>query len=115
MDLAAWFVLGLYVTAVVAAAIAAFWVFGIGYGLLRRPAVWFPFGLAAKMAAAGIAGSALLGFGGIIAAAAVFNHAFGLREDHRALTAWFAGAVIATLALAVTVLAAYGLAWSIFD
>lgn len=97
-------------------AFLGFWLLGMIYSLFfRRPAVWFPARLAATMAAAGIAGAVVGGFGGIILATVVMDRAFAKREDYRTLPVVVAGVVISTVVLAGTLLAAYALAWQVFD
>jgi len=97
-------------------AFLGFWLLGMIYGMFfRRPAVWFPARLAATMAAVGVAGAVVGGFGGIVLATVVMDRAFARREDYRTLPVVVAGVVISTLVLAGTLFAAHALAWQVFD
>ena len=94
-------------------ALAGFWLLGVIYGLLRRPAVLFPFRLAASMAAVGLVGSVAVGIGGVVLATVVMDRAFARRDDYRTVPVVVAGAVISIVVLAGTLLSAYLLAWEI--
>lgn len=92
-----------------------FWLLGMIYGLLRRPPVWFPARLAATMAIVGLAGSLLLGVGGVVFSTMVMNSAFAKRDDYRAVPVVIAGAVLSSVVLFGTLLSAYLLAWEVLE
>lgn len=105
------FFLTIYLTAFL-----GFWLLGLLYGaLLRRPAVYFPARLAATMGAAGLAGSLLLGIGGVVLPTVVMERAFARRGDHRTLPVVVAGSVMSLLVVGGTFLMTYWLAWAVFE
>lgn len=114
MDLDDVFSLGAFFLCVLGIGVACFWTLGFLYGVLRRPAVWFPFTLALQMAAAAIVGVVFLGFGGVIFSTIIFTQAFRKREDASFWPTAIVGALISIAASAVVLLASYGLAWKIF-
>ncbi|NKI35625.1 hypothetical protein HFP89_10660 [Wenzhouxiangella sp. XN79A] len=96
-------------------AFLGFWLGGLFYAaIVRRPSVYFPARLAATMAAAGLAGSLLVGIGGVVLATVVMDRAFARRDDYDRVAVRVAGAVLSTLALAGTFLASYRLVGSVF-
>lgn len=86
-----------YLAAVSAIRDLAFWITGTLYGLLRRPAVYFPLPLAGMMAAAALGGVVLFGISGIVLATLVFHHAFSKRDDYRRWPTLIAGSLISLL------------------
>ncbi|GEM_PF-1707534 len=97
-------------------AFLGFWLGGLLYGaLFRRPAVYFPAGLAAKMAIAGLAGSLLAGIGGVVLATVIMDRAFSKRADYKAVPVRVAAVFLSALVLVGTFIATYALAWSVFE
>jgi len=94
--------------------IASFWLTGMAYGLIHRPAIYFPVSLATKMAAAAVFGVWFFGIG-IVLATIIFNAEMMKRPDYNRWPAVIAGiliSVICTIAIYFSVLA---LAWEVFD
>jgi len=48
--------LALYLLLVISISVGSFWFLGTPYGLFRRPAIYFPLSLAAKMAISAVLG-----------------------------------------------------------
>lgn len=107
--------IGLFFLMIYLAAFLGFWLLGNLYGALRRPAVWFPARLAATMAIVGLAGSLLLGVGGVVFSTMAMNSAFAKRDDYRPVPVVIAGVVLSTAVLFGTFFVAYLLAWRILD
>lgn len=95
------------------AGIASCYVLGNLYSLCRRPAVYFPLLLAAKMSSVCLLGIALGGFGGIVLGTLVFNRAFRLRSDYNVVGCVIAGSVISAAVCLIMVFSGYLLAWEI--
>lgn len=95
-------------------AIVFYWLVGMAYGLVvHRPAVYFPFNLAFKMALASLFGLPLAGFGGVFLAVYVFHQSFSQRADYQQLTGLVAGVTIAVLVSGLLLMSAYFMAWEI--
>ncbi len=110
----AWVELGLFVVAFFFVTTMTIWLLGSLYGLLlHRPAVYFPFSLAASMALATFVGAFVLGFGAIIAATAVFVYEFKKRDDFVMWQSLLAGTVISIITLVVMYFAFMFMAWEL--
>jgi hypothetical protein len=108
--------IALFLLMIYLVAFVGFWLLGLLYGsFFRRPAVYFPAQLAAQMAAVGLAGSLLLGVGGVVLATVVMDRAFARRDDYQQLPTRIAAAVMAIAVLSATFFTTYWLAWSIFE
>ena len=104
-----------YLVLVAVISIASFWVLGTLYGLCRRPAIYFPFSLAGKMALSAVFGGLLFLVGGIILATLVFNGEMIKRNDYRRWPTLIAGAIISIICTVIIYLSAFSLAWEILD
>lgn len=107
--------LGLYFAAVTLVSIASFWVTGLIYGFLHRPAIYFPLSLAAKMMVCALFGSLLFVIGGLILSTLVFNGAMSQRADYVAWSSILAGGVISVIGSVVMYYAVFSLAFRILD
>ena len=105
----------IYLAAVFAVGLFSFWLLGFLYGICRRPAVYFPLSLALKMNLAGLLGAVVLGFGGIVAATAIFVLEFRKRDDFVMWKGIMTGALISTVCSVWLLYVAYILAWSILE
>ncbi|MGR8919217.1 MAG: hypothetical protein ACU85V_06340 [Gammaproteobacteria bacterium] len=104
-----------FVVADFLAGIAVFCLLGALYGLVHRPAIYFPPLLGVKMAAAAVLGLVLFGIGGIVLATWVFADAFTKREDHGTLKGVLVGLAIATFGSGAMLFVSMWLAWQVFD
>ncbi|SMF17778.1 hypothetical protein SAMN02745866_01169 [Alteromonadaceae bacterium Bs31] len=95
--------------------VGLFWLTGTIYGLLRRPAIYFPFTLALKMAAAAVFGTLLFIFGGLVLSTLVFTFEFKKRPDYRPLPIVLAGVTISLICSIALYFIAFFLAWQVFD
>ncbi len=109
------FTLGFFFLCVAVTAIALFWIQGLIYGLIRSPAVYFPFSLALKMAGASIAGALVLGFGAIVLPTAVFVFEFKKRDDFVMWRSVVIGVLISAVGFFGTLFATYWIAPAILD
>lgn len=108
MELIAYFIAMLIVS------IGSVWVAGFLYGLFHRPAIYFPFSLAFKMAACVVFGSLLLMMvGGPVLSTLVFNAEMKKRSDYSLWPCIVSGALISTLSAVVIYYSAFVLAWEI--
>ncbi|MGB1261733.1 MAG: hypothetical protein ACPG52_02390 [Cognaticolwellia sp.] len=71
-----------------------FWFIGGIYGLLRKPKIYFPAFLAAKMAISSVIGVFFFGVGGIILATLIFVTEMKKRPDHKKWPNLIAGSAI---------------------
>ena len=108
----AWIELGFFFVAFFGVGTLTIWILGSLYGLLlHQPAVYFPMSLALTMALAAVIGAFVLGFGGIVAATAVFVYEFKKRDDFVMWQAILAGGVISIIATVVLFFAFMFMAW----
>lgn len=105
----------IFFLALAAIGITSFWVLGIVFGLIHRPAVWFPLKLAAQMAAAATIGAACFVVGAIALPTWLMSNEFKKRADYKPVPIITAGVVISFLAVAATYFAAFYIAPLIFD
>lgn len=109
MELIAYFLILIFVS------VGSFWVAGILYGLARRPAVYFPVSLAAKMAACAVFGSLMFMVGGVILSTVVFNAEMAKRDDYTKWPTIISGALISILCTVAIYFSAMLLAWQILE
>ncbi len=95
--------------------IASFWLTGMLYGMIHRPAIYFPISLATKMAAAAVLGIWFFGIGGIILATLIFNSQMMKRQDYDRWPTIFTGVIISLLCTFAIYFSAIYLAWGILD
>jgi len=79
--------------------LGSFWLVGSFYGLLRRPKIYFPISLAAKMSVAAVFGTLLFMVGGIILSTLIFNSEMQKRKDYKRWPTIFIGTAISTSCL----------------
>ena len=104
-----------FILAIIFVSIGSFWLTGTIYGLIHRPAIYFPISLATKMAAAAVFGVWFFGVGGVVLATIIFNSEMMKRQDYKRWPTIIFGvtiSLICTIAIYFSVLA---LAWGILD
>ena len=104
-----------YFLAVTSVSIGSFWIGGSIYGLIHRPAIYFPLSLAAKMAACAVFGTLLFMIGGVVLATLVFNAEMAKRADYSRWPTVFYGALLSMACIIVIYFSAIALAWQILD
>jgi len=104
-----------FLLAIIFVSIASFWLTGILYGLIHRPAIYFPISLATKMAAGAVFGVWFFGVGGIVLATLIFNSEMMKRQDYNRWPTIFDGVLISTVCSIAIYFAVLALAWGVFD
>jgi hypothetical protein len=104
-----------FILAIIFVSIVSFWLTGTMYGLIHRPAIYFPISLATKMAAAAVLGIWFFGIGGIILATLIFNSQMMKRQDYNRWPTIFTGVIISLLCTFAIYFSAIYLAWGILD
>jgi len=104
-----------YLFVVIFVSVGSFWVSGIIYGLVQRPAVYFPVSLAMKMAVCAVFGSLMFMIGGVILSTLVFNAEMGKRSDYRKWPTIISGLAISILCTVLIYFSAIGMAWEILE
>lgn len=104
-----------FLLAITVVSIGSFWVVGLLYGFIHRPAMYFPLSLAAKMAVSAVFGAWFFGIGGIVLATLVFNAEMMKRQDYNRWPTILAGVVISVLCSVAIYYALFVLAWGILD
>ncbi|PLW67084.1 hypothetical protein [Pseudohalioglobus lutimaris] len=102
-----------YVVVVILVSVGSFWIAGSIYGLIHRPAIYFPISLATKMALCAVFGALFLMIGGVLLATMVFNAAMQQRPDYSRWPTIVSGLVISILCTIVIYFSAVTLAWKI--
>lgn len=105
----------IFIVALAAIGIACFWILGIVFGLIHRPAIWFPLKLATQMAVAAAIGAACFLVGAIALPTWLMSNEFKKRPDYKPVPIIVAGVVISSLALTATLFATFYIAPLIFD
>ena len=103
----------LYLLAISLISLGSFWLMGMIYGLLHKPAIYFPLGLASKMAASAIFGALLFMIGGIVLSTLVFNHAMAKRPEYKKWPSIVSGLIISVICSVIIYVSAFFLAWEI--
>ena len=85
-----------YTTLFILISIGSFWILGSLYGLFRKPKMYFPISLAAKMAITAVLGGLFFMVGGVILSTVVFNGEMQKRNDYRRWPTILTGAAIST-------------------
>lgn len=104
-----------YFLAVSAVSIGSFWMLGSLYGLLHRPAVYFPLSLATKMALCAFFGSFLFVVGGALLSTVVFHAEMAKRPDYKKWPVILSGLLISTICCAIMYVSVISLAWTILE
>ncbi len=102
-----------YLFIVIFISIMIFWVLGFLYGLLRKPAIYFPFSLAAKMALVGFVGVWFFMIGGVILPALILDNAMSKRSDYKQWPTLIAGGIISLISIPLIYYIALVLAFEI--
>jgi hypothetical protein len=105
----------LYFLVVALVSVSSFWLLGSLYGLVRTPAIYFPLGLATKMALAAVLGAFLLGIGGVVLATLIFNAEMMKRSDYRRWSTLLVGVGISIICTIAIYYAVMFLAWGMLD
>lgn len=104
-----------FIAAVAAIGVSFFWVLGIIFGLIHRPAVWFPLKLAAQMAGAAAIGAVAFAIGAIALPTWLMCNEFKKRADYKPVLIIIGGVVISSVAIAATLYATLYIAPLIFE
>ncbi len=104
-----------FIIVIIFASIGSFWLTGTIYGLIHRPAIYFPISLATKMAAAAVVGAWFFGVGGIVLATLIFNSEMLKRQDYNRWPTIIAGVIISILCTIAIYLSLIFMAWEIFE
>lgn len=95
--------------------VGSFWLAGTVYGLIHRPAIYFPMSLATKMALCAVFGALMFLVGGVVLATLVFNAEMAKRQDYNKWPTILSGVFISVLCTVVIYFSAFALAWQVFD
>ena len=104
-----------FLLAITFVSIGSFWATGILYGVIHRPAIYFPISLATKMAASAVFGVWIFGVGGVVLATLIFNAEMMKRQDYNRWPTILAGGIISILCSIVIYFSVIALAWGILD
>jgi len=104
-----------FILAIIFVSIGSFWLTGTMYGLIHRPAIYFPIYLATKMAAAAVFGVWFFGVGGVVLATLIFNSEMMKRQDYNRWPTIFIGVIISVICTIAIYYSVLGLAWGILD
>ncbi len=77
--------------------ISGFWLLGSFYGIFRKPKIYFPVSLAAKMTFAALVGCLLFIVGGLVFSTLVFNNEMHKRQDYEFWPVIITGAALSIL------------------
>lgn len=102
-----------FLLAIICVSIGSFWLLGMLYGFIHRPAIYFPLSLATKMAASAVFGVWFFGIGGVVLATLIFNAEMMKREDYSRWPTILAGGIISILCSVAIYFSVLGLAWGI--
>lgn len=105
----------IYLLVMLVISVGIFWFLGSLYGLLRKPAIYFPFSLAAKMALVSILGIWFMFIGGIIFPALIFDNAMSKRSDYKQWPSLIAGGIISLISIPILYYLALILAFKILE
>lgn len=103
----------IYLSVVALISVASFWIAGSFYGLIHRPAIYFPISLAAKMTFCAVFGSFIFMIGGVVLSTLVLNHEMAKRRDYSKWPTIFAGVIISIVCIIFIYFSGLLLAWQI--
>jgi hypothetical protein len=105
----------LYFVIMIFVSVGCFWFVGNTYGLLRRPPIYFPLGLASKMALSTVVGGLLFMIGGPILSTLIFNAEMKKRNDYSRWPSIVAGGAISVVCAVIIYYAIFAIAWKVLD
>lgn len=105
----------LYLIAIVFISVGSFWVLGFLYGIIRKPRIYFPFSLAAKMAITAVLGAYFYMVGGIVLSTLVFNVEMKKRDDYQLWPTVIVGVLISILCTVLIYFSVIHLAWAMLE